>query len=70
MKKEEKMLSASQARTVASVLIDRLGAVTPAAAMLRAQEAGERGALLAMLDWRRIAEQSLRQLESQKRWTS
>ena len=56
------MLSSSQARTIGTVLIDRLGSVGVAAAMLRAQEAEQRGDLLEMNDWRRIAQQALRRL--------
>ena len=56
------MLSSHQVRTVASVLVERLGPVTPAAAMLRAQQARQRGAFAEMQDWRRIAEQALHRL--------
>lgn len=56
------MLSSNQVRTVASVLVDRLGPVTLAAAMLRAQEAARRGAYAEMTDWRRIAEEALSRL--------
>jgi len=56
------MLSSSQTRSVASVLVDRLGVVSLAAAMLRAQEAERRGAVIEMLDWRRIAAQALQRL--------
>lgn len=56
------MLSSSQARTLATALIDRLGSVGIAAAILRAQEAERRGALIEMSDWRRVAEQALRRL--------
>ena len=56
------MLSSSQARTLATALIDRLGSAGIAAAMLRAQEAEKRGDLLEMNDWRRVAEQALRRL--------
>jgi hypothetical protein len=56
------MLSSSQARSVASALVERLGPVSLAAAMLRAQEAERRGALVEMRDWRRIAEAALRRL--------
>jgi hypothetical protein len=56
------MLSSSQARTLATALIDRLGSVGLATAIWRAQEAERRGALIEMNDWRRIAEQALRRL--------
>jgi hypothetical protein len=56
------MLSSSQARSVAVILVDRLGVVSLAAAMLRAQEAERRGAVVEMLDWRRIAAQALQRL--------
>jgi len=56
------MLSSSQARTLATALIDRLGSAGIAAAMLRAQEAEKRGDLLEMNDWRRIAEQAVRRM--------
>jgi hypothetical protein len=56
------MLSSSQARTLATALIDRLGSVGIAAAVLRAQEAERRGALIERSDLRRIAEQALRHL--------
>jgi hypothetical protein len=56
------MLSSHQVRTVASILVERLGPVTPAAAILRAQEAHRRGAFAEMQDWRRIAEQALHRL--------
>jgi hypothetical protein len=56
------MLSSSQARSVAAILVDRLGVVSLAAAMLRSQEAERRGAVVEMLDWRRIAAQALQRL--------
>ena len=56
------MLSSSQARSLAAVLIDRLGSAGIAAAMLRAQEAEKRGDLIEMSDWRRVAAQAVRRM--------
>ena len=56
------MLSSHQTRIVASTLVDRLGPVSIAAAMLRAQQAERRGAWVEMTDWRRIARQALQRL--------
>ena len=50
------MLSESNARRAATALLDRLGEVAIAAAMLRAQEAQSAGRYREMANWRRIAE--------------
>jgi hypothetical protein len=50
------MLSDTNARRAAGVLVHRLGEVAIAMAMLRAQEAESQGRYVAMADWRRIAQ--------------
>jgi len=50
------MLSRIDVHRTAAALLDRLGEVAVAAAMLRAHEAGRAGRYQAMTDWRRIAE--------------
>ena len=54
------MLTSQDASRAASLLTQRMGEVAIAAAILRSQEAGERGELIEMVNWRRIAEQALR----------
>jgi hypothetical protein len=53
------MLSRIDAHRTAAVLLDHLGEVAVAAAVLRAQEAQVQGRYRAMADWRRIAEAAL-----------
>ena len=53
------MLTKSQSRRAASVLVDRYGDVAIAAAMLRAQEAARHGRFVDMANWRRIAAAAL-----------
>jgi hypothetical protein len=50
------MLSQFNARRAATALLDRLGEVAIAAAVLRAQEAQSEGRYQDMANWRRIAE--------------
>ncbi len=50
------MLSDTNARRAAGVLVHRLGEVAIAMAMLRAQEAESQGRYVEMADWRRIAQ--------------
>jgi hypothetical protein len=57
------MLSRIDAHRTATVLLDRLGEVAVAAAVLRAQQAGRDGRYQAMIDWRRIAEAAAARLE-------
>ncbi len=57
------MLTSQDASRAASLLANRLGEVAIAAALLRSQEAGERGDLIEMVNWRRIAEQAVRRFE-------
>jgi hypothetical protein len=54
------MLSSQDASRAAALLSSRLGEVAIAAAMLNSQQAGERGDLIEMVNWRRIAERALR----------
>ena len=49
------MLSDANARRAATALVDRLGEVAIAAAMLRAEEARSAGRYVEMANWRRIA---------------
>ena len=58
------MLTNRQADAVAHVLWARLGETALAAAMLRAQQAEERGDDLRFTDWRRIAA-ALERLDTQ-----
>ena len=58
------MLSSHDASRAAAVLSARLGEVAVAAAMLRSHEAAERGELIEMVNWRRIAERALRRLDA------
>jgi hypothetical protein len=62
---EADMLSSHDTRRVADALVKRYGAVTIAAAVLRAREAEERGELIAMVDWQRIAREALRRLPAE-----
>ena len=57
------MLTVQDACRAAALLADRLGEVAIAAALLRSQEAERRGALIEMVNWRRIAEQALRRFQ-------
>jgi hypothetical protein len=57
------MLTLQDTNRAAALLADRLGEVAVAAALLRSQEAEARGALIEMVNWRRIAEQALRRFE-------
>jgi hypothetical protein len=50
------MLSETNAHRAATALLNRLGEVAIAAAMLRAQQAKSQGRLIEMANWRRIAE--------------
>jgi hypothetical protein len=54
------MLTSHDTSRAAALLADRLGEIAVAAAILRSQEAGRRGELIEMVNWRRIAEQALR----------
>ena len=56
------MLSATQSRRAATVLVSKFGEVAIAAAMLRAQEHQAKGELIEMANWRRIAEAAARRL--------
>ena len=58
------MLSSQDASRAAALLSQRFGEVAVAAAMLRSQEAAERGALIEMVNWRRIAERALRRFDA------
>ncbi len=58
------MLSRHHAHRAASALIERLGEVAIAAAVLRAQEAQSQGKYLAMANWRRIAEAAASHIET------
>ena len=58
------MLTSQDASRAASLLAHRFGEVAIAAAILRSQEAGARGELLEMVNWRRIAEQALRRFQA------
>lgn len=58
------MLTSQDANRAAALLTDRLGEVAVAAAVLRSQEAKQRGELLEMVNWRRIAEQALRRFQA------
>jgi hypothetical protein len=53
------MLSRIDAHRTAALLLDHLGEVAVAAAVLRAQEAQAKGRYRAMIDWCRIAEAAL-----------
>ena len=57
------MLTSQDANRAASLLAHRMGEVAIAAAILRSQEAGERGELIEMVNWRRIAEQALHRFQ-------
>jgi len=50
------MLSETNARRAAAVLLSRFGEVAIAAAVLRAQQAQSQGRFEEMANWRRIAE--------------
>jgi hypothetical protein len=50
------MLSSQDANRAAALMVAQLGEVALPAAILRSQEAAERGALVDMFNWRRIAE--------------
>lgn len=58
------MLTSQDASRAAVLLTTRLGEVAVAAAILRSQEAEQRGELIEMVNWRRIAEQALRRFQS------
>lgn len=58
------MLSSQDASRAAALLSSRLGEVAIAAAMLNSQQAGERGDLIEMVNWRRIAERALRRYDA------
>jgi len=57
------MLSEFNARRAATALLDRLGEVAIAAAMLRALEAQSEGRYQDMANWRRIAEAAARRVD-------
>lgn len=54
--RELPMLSETNARRAAAVLLNRFGEVAIAAAVLRAQQAQSQGRFEEMANWRRIAE--------------
>jgi hypothetical protein len=56
------MLNCHEAEQVAAQLVEQYGTITPATAMLRAREAGERGELILMTEWQCIAREALRLL--------
>jgi hypothetical protein len=56
------MLNCQETQQVAEQLVEQYGTITPAAAILRAREAGERGELILMTEWERVAREALRLL--------
>jgi hypothetical protein len=61
------MLSDTNARRAAGVLVHRLGEVAIAMAMLRAQEAESQGRYAEMVNWRRIAQAAVGRPGSNRR---
>jgi hypothetical protein len=59
---EETMLNCHETEQVAAQLVERYGTITPAAAILRARDAEQRGELILMTEWQRIAREALRLL--------
>ena len=56
------MLSAKETEQFAETLIEQFGGVTLAAAIKNARSAAERGDLVSMLEWERVAREALRQM--------
>jgi len=56
------MLSAKETEQFATTMIEQYGAVSLAAALKNARSAGERGELIAMMEWERVVREALRQM--------
>ena len=56
------MLTAKETEEFAAALIEQYGGITPAAALHKARSAGERGELVTMREWERVACEALRQM--------
>jgi hypothetical protein len=56
------MLNHHETQQAAAQLVEEFGAITPAAAILRAREAGKRGELILMTEWESVAREALRLL--------